>query len=68
LSVILEGKDGEHLLVCKGAVEEMLEIATRVHQDGVDLPLDEERRRALLALAEQYNRDGFRVLLLGTRS
>ena len=59
LSVILEGKDGEHLLVCKGAVEEMLEIATRVHQDGVDLPLDEERRRALLALAEQYNRDGF---------
>ena len=68
LSVILEGKDGEHLLVGKGAVEEMLEIATRVHQDGVDLPLDEERRRALLALAEQYNRDGFRVLLLGTRS
>ncbi len=68
LSVILEGKDGEQLLVCKGAVEEMLEIATRVHQDGVDLPLDEERRRALLALAEQYNRDGFRVLLLGTRS
>lgn len=68
LSVILEGKDGEHLLVCKGAVEEMLEIATRVHQDGVDLPLDEERRRALLALAEQYNRDGFRVLLLGTCS
>ncbi len=66
--MILEGKDGEHLLVCKGAVEEMLEIATRVHQDGVDLPLDEERRRALLALAEQYNRDGFRVLLLGTRS
>ena len=40
------GQDGEHLLVCKGAVEEMLEIATRVHQDGVDLPLDEERRRA----------------------
>ncbi|WP_025809229.1 magnesium-translocating P-type ATPase [Pseudomonas chlororaphis] len=67
LSVILADDSGHHLLVCKGAVEEMLDTATRVRQDGVTLNLDAGRRTALLELAEEYNRDGFRVLLVGTR-
>ncbi|AXK57309.1 magnesium-translocating P-type ATPase [Pseudomonas protegens] len=67
LSVILADARGDHLLVCKGAVEEMLETATRVRQDGLAVSLDAERRAALLQLAEDYNRDGFRVLLVGTR-
>ncbi|AIC19757.1 magnesium ABC transporter ATPase [Pseudomonas chlororaphis] len=67
LSVILADASGHHLLVCKGAVEEMLDTATRVRQDGVTVALDAERRAALLELAEEYNRDGFRVLLVGTR-
>ncbi|AZD73057.1 magnesium-translocating P-type ATPase [Pseudomonas chlororaphis] len=67
LSVILADASGHHLLVCKGAVEEMLDTATRVRQDGVTVALDAGRRAALLDLAEEYNRDGFRVLLVGTR-
>ncbi|WP_338807580.1 magnesium-translocating P-type ATPase [Pseudomonas chlororaphis] len=67
LSVILADASGHHLLVCKGAVEEMLDTATRVRQDGVTVALDAGRRTALLELAEEYNRDGFRVLLVGTR-
>ncbi|WP_442512989.1 magnesium-translocating P-type ATPase [Pseudomonas promysalinigenes] len=67
LSVVLADDSGHHLLVCKGAVEEMLDTATRVRQDGVTVTLDAERRAALLELAQQYNRDGFRVLLVGTR-
>ncbi|MGC5699111.1 magnesium-translocating P-type ATPase [Pseudomonas sp. NFXW11] len=67
LSVILADARGQHLMVCKGAVEEMLETATRVRQDGIAVALDAERRQALLQLAEDYNRDGFRVLLVGTR-
>ena len=67
LSVILADTHGAHLLVCKGAVEEMLQTATRVRQDGVAVSLDAERRAALLKRAEDYNRDGFRVLLVGTR-
>ncbi|CAI8782390.1 magnesium-translocating P-type ATPase [Pseudomonas chlororaphis] len=67
LSVILADASGHHLLVCKGAVEEMLDTATRVRQDGVTVALDVGRRAALLELAEEYNRDGFRVLLVGTR-
>ncbi|WP_198918762.1 magnesium-translocating P-type ATPase [Pseudomonas chlororaphis] len=67
LSVILADASGHHLLVCKGAVEEMLDTATRVRQDGVTVALDAGRRAALLELAEEYNRDGFRALLVGTR-
>ncbi|MGE8413970.1 MAG: magnesium-translocating P-type ATPase [Pseudomonas sp.] len=67
LSVIVADAQGQHLLVCKGAVEEMLETATQVRQDGIAVALDAERRAQLLHLAEGYNRDGFRVLLVGTR-
>ena len=67
LSVILADDSGHHLMVCKGAVEEMLETATQVRQNGKVVELDTERRAALLEQAEEYNRDGFRVLLVGTR-
>ncbi len=67
LSVILADARGHHLLVCKGAVEEMLETATRVRKNGVTHTIDAALRAELLQLAEDYNRDGFRVLLVGTR-
>ncbi|MCE4052551.1 magnesium-translocating P-type ATPase [Pseudomonas sp. Au-Pse12] len=67
LSVILADARGHHLLVCKGAVEEMLDTATRVRKNGVAHTLDAALRAELLQLAEDYNRDGFRVLLVGTR-
>ncbi|WP_369988694.1 magnesium-translocating P-type ATPase [Pseudomonas xanthosomatis] len=67
LSVIVKDALGEHLLVSKGAVEEMLTIATHVEDDGQHLPLDAARREQLLASASRYNQDGFRVLLVGTR-
>lgn len=67
LSVMVEGVAGEHLLVCKGAVEEMLTIATRM-RDGKDVRvLDEPSRKALTAIARSYNEDGFRVLVVATR-
>ncbi|UYZ84087.1 magnesium-translocating P-type ATPase [Entomomonas sp. E2T0] len=66
LSVIVE-KQGERLLVCKGAVEEMLSVATKVRENGQLLAINEERRQQLLKIADDYNNDGFRVLILGTR-
>ena len=67
LSIIVEDNHTDHLLVCKGAVEEMLGISSYLHEDGIDVPLDDPRREALLRLANQYNEDGFRVLVLATR-
>lgn len=67
LSIIVKDSRDDHLMVCKGAVEEMLSIASHVHENGTVVALDDQRRQALLALANEYNRDGFRVLLVATR-
>ena len=68
LSIVVKDAAGDQLLVCKGAVEEMLSISTHVMEAGEALPLDDRRREALLALANDYNEDGFRVLVVATRN
>ncbi|MDW5498803.1 magnesium-translocating P-type ATPase [Pseudomonas lundensis] len=67
LSIVVADENNQQRLICKGAVEEMLEIATHVREGQQILPLDQTRREALQALAAQYNEDGFRVLVLATR-
>jgi Mg2+-importing ATPase len=67
LSIVVADENHQQRLICKGAVEEMLEIATHVREGQQILPLDQVRREALQALAAQYNEDGFRVLVLATR-
>ncbi|WP_392420970.1 magnesium-translocating P-type ATPase [Edwardsiella piscicida] len=67
LSIVVSDEQQHHTLICKGAVEEMLAIASHIEEHGQVQPLDEARRAALQSLAEGYNRQGFRVLMLGTR-
>ncbi|MDI2590731.1 magnesium-translocating P-type ATPase [Pseudomonas sp. 681] len=67
LSIIVKDSRDDHLMVCKGAVEEMLAIASHINENGSVVALDEQRRKDLLALANEYNEDGFRVLLVATR-
>ena len=67
LSVVVQGNDENHLMICKGAVEEMLSISDFVYENGEYLPLDENRKQALIELAHNYNKDGFRVLAVGVK-
>ncbi|MGP9434495.1 magnesium-translocating P-type ATPase [Ewingella sp. AOP8-B2-18] len=67
LSIVVKDKQANHLLVCKGAVEEMLSISTHMHENGKVVELDQTRRDELLAMANDYNKDGFRVLVVATR-
>ena len=67
LSVVLQDEEQRHVLICKGAVEEMLSISSCVYEHGEYLPLDAARREQLLALAESYNKEGFRVLAIGKK-
>ncbi len=67
LSIVVADENDTQQLICKGAVEEMLEIATHVREGDKTLELDDARRAALQALAREYNEDGFRVLVLATR-
>lgn len=68
LSIVVRDTAGDQLLVCKGAVEEMLSISTHTLEGGTAVPLDDQRREELLALANDYNEDGFRVLVVATRN
>lgn len=77
LSVILRKKDGKHLLICKGAVEEILQISTYAFDPGEDnqlqifsdeiVPLNEKYRNQILHEAQKMYENGMRVLLLATR-
>jgi P-type Mg2+ transporter len=68
LSIVVKDSHGDHLLVCKGAVEEMLAIATHVMEGASAVALDERRRQELLNTANEFNEDGFRVLVVATRN
>lgn len=67
LSVVVQNGGDNHLMICKGAVEEMLSISSYVYENGQYLQLNEERKQALIELAHNYNRDGFRVLAVGVK-
>ena len=78
MSVILEQqKDDKHLLICKGAVEEMLSICSHAIDPGEDrqiqfdtddiIPLDEVVKKRIIDITHHLNEDGLRVLLVGVK-
>lgn len=68
MSVVVEKDNGEHLLICKGAIDEMLSISNRVVYDSKVLPLTDEMRRIIASYAGDLVEGGLRVLLVGYKS
>jgi len=67
MSVVLTEGQGEDLLVCKGAVEEMLAICTFAREGNKDIPLTDHRRNGIRAMTHELNEDGLRVLIVAVR-
>ena len=77
MSVILEQKNDKHLLICKGAVEEMLNICSYAIDPGEDstiqfdkddiIPLDDAVKKRIIEITHSLNEDGLRVLLVGIK-
>jgi Mg2+-importing ATPase len=67
MSVVLTEGHGEDLLVCKGAVEEMLSICAFARQGDKDIPLTDHRRNSIRAMTHALNEDGLRVLIVAVR-
>ncbi|WP_437613484.1 magnesium-translocating P-type ATPase [Erwinia sp. V71] len=67
LSVSLSDDRGQHQLICKGAVEEVLAISTHLEQSGQIVALDQGWRDEILQRAAAFNQQGYRVLLVATR-
>jgi len=67
MSVIMEDNLNRHLLICKGAVEEIMALCTRVEIKGevLDvLPEYDIKRRKMI---HDLNAEGFRVIAIGYR-
>jgi Mg2+-importing ATPase len=67
MSVVLTEGTGEDLLVCKGAVEEMLSICAFAREGDADIPLTDHRRATIRAMTHRLNEDGLRVLIVAVK-
>ncbi|HEX7368976.1 MAG TPA: magnesium-translocating P-type ATPase [Rhodanobacteraceae bacterium] len=67
MSVVLTEGQGEDLLVCKGAVEEMLSICSFARVGGREIPLTDHRRGAIRDMTHGLNEDGLRVLIVAVK-
>ncbi len=68
LSVVLADKAGGHLLICKGAVEEVVALCVRYRLDGQEGPLDAGHLEKAQAVTADLNADGFRVVAVACRA
>ena len=62
LSVVVAREDGTHLLICKGAVEEIFAACSSYSLDGEAGRLDESHFEAAKEQTNELNSDGFRVV------
>ena len=67
MSVVVSDGRGEQLLVCKGAVEEMLQICSEARIGDVVEPMTSEKRAEIRAMTRELNEDGLRVLIVAIR-
>jgi Mg2+-importing ATPase len=62
MSVIVQREPSEHLLICKGAVDEVFSVCTHAEDGEATVPLDEALQREAHTVAERANEEGFRVV------
>lgn len=77
MSVVLKKANGKHILICKGAVEEILNLCSSSFDPGEDrslhieedniVPMDAQMRQTVLDLSQKMNQEGLRVLLVAIR-
>jgi len=62
MSVIVEKNKTSHLLICKGAVEEIFSVCDRVQKNDQILPLEPLQMDEVYKVVKDLNEDGFRVV------
>ncbi|MBV7575520.1 magnesium-translocating P-type ATPase [Pseudomonas sp. PDM32] len=67
MSVVVAERDQPHLLICKGAVEEVLAVCSRVRHGDVDEALSEELLERIRQVTATFNAEGLRVVAVAAR-
>jgi Mg2+-importing ATPase len=68
MSVVVANGGSEHLLICKGALEEILSVCTSVERGAEVLALDAEVLARIHSVAAELNAQGLRVVAVASRS
>ena len=64
MSVIVEDETGLNTLICKGAVDEVMRLCTRVNLHGELVAVEPEHDEKRRQIADDLNNQGFRVIAL----
>ena len=67
MSVVLGRDDGVHVLICKGAVEEVFAVCKHYTIGDETGPLDESHLASAIETTAKLNADGFRVIAVATK-
>jgi Mg2+-importing ATPase len=67
MSVVVAERGQPHLLICKGAVEEVLAVCTRVRHGDADEVLSEELLARIRQVIATFNAEGLRVVAVAAR-
>ena len=67
MSVIVAEHDEHHLVICKGAVDEILGACTRVRHGGADEPLTGELLARVREVTASLNEEGLRVVAVAAK-
>ena len=67
MTVVVEDKEDQHTLICKGAPEQVVPLCTQVGLGGKAIPLGPEHKTRIDALVRSLNLDGFRVVALSCK-
>jgi Mg2+-importing ATPase len=62
MSVVVEEMGKQHVLICKGAVEEILKVCTQLKVNDKVVLMDDSARTKVADLQQQLNSEGLRVV------
>ncbi|WP_460047022.1 magnesium-translocating P-type ATPase [Pseudomonas sp. S2_H01] len=68
MSVVVQEQGQAHLLICKGALEEVLAVCKRVRHGEVDEALTPELLTRIMQVTAEFNDEGLRVVAVAARS
>jgi len=67
MSVVVAEGNHTHRLICKGALEEVMAVCTRVRIGNEDWPLESEHLMRIREVTAELNNDGLRVVAVAAR-
>jgi Mg2+-importing ATPase len=67
MSVVVSEQPDVHQLICKGALQEILNVSTQVRHNGEIVPLDDTMLRRIKRVTDNLNRQGLRVVAVASK-